>query len=65
MCFRSSRDPVEQNVIDGVEAYKTNGCDSVIAFGGGSALDAAKAIALISRHVRCGILGIVRIGTPE
>ena len=24
--------PVEQNVIDGVEAYKTNGCDGVIAF---------------------------------
>mgnify|MGYP001177682818 CR=1 FL=1 len=67
--------PVEQNVIDGVEAYKTNGCDGVIAFvrifflfftlsslqpsthslisqGGGSALDAAKAIALMVGQTR-------------
>ena len=44
--------PVEQNVIDGVEAYKTNGCDGVSAFGGGSALDAAKAIALMVGQAR-------------
>ncbi len=39
--------PVEKNVSDGVTAYRAGGHDGVIAFGGGSALDAAKAIALM------------------
>ncbi|MBE7637246.1 iron-containing alcohol dehydrogenase [Sneathiella sp. P13V-1] len=39
--------PVGKNVDDGVEAYKAGGHDGVIAFGGGSGLDAAKAIALM------------------
>ena len=39
--------PVGQNVEDGVAAYKAGGHDGVIAWGGGSALDAAKAIALM------------------
>jgi hypothetical protein len=39
--------PVESNVMDGVAAYKEGGYDGVIAFGGGSGLDAAKAIALM------------------
>lgn len=39
--------PTGQNVRDGVEAYRAGGHDGVIAFGGGSALDAAKAIALM------------------
>ena len=39
--------PVGQNVEDGVAAYKAGSCDGVIAFGGGSALDAGKAIALM------------------
>ena len=39
--------PVEQNVIDGVARYRDGGHDGVIAFGGGSALDAGKAIALM------------------
>src|ERR1700694_4355309 len=38
--------PVKQNVIDGISAYKNEKCDSVIALGGGSPLDAAKAIRL-------------------
>lgn len=40
--------PVGQNVIDGVAVYKAGGHDGVIAFGGGSGLDAAKAIALMA-----------------
>jgi len=39
--------PTGQNVIDGVFAYQAGGHDGVIAFGGGSALDAAKAVALM------------------
>ncbi len=39
--------PIGDNVRDGVDYYKKNGHDGVIAFGGGSALDAAKAVALM------------------
>jgi len=40
--------PVGRNVEAGVAIYKENKNDGVIAFGGGSALDAGKAIALMS-----------------
>lgn len=39
--------PTGQNVMDGVATFKAGGHDGVIAFGGGSALDAGKAIALM------------------
>ena len=39
--------PTGENVQAGVEYYKKNNHDGVIAFGGGSALDAAKAVALM------------------
>ncbi|WP_044872801.1 iron-containing alcohol dehydrogenase [Pseudomonas sp. LFM046] len=39
--------PTGPNVMDGVAAFKARGHDGVIAFGGGSALDAGKAIALM------------------
>ena len=39
--------PNGQNVMDGVAAYHAGNHDGVIAFGGGSGLDAAKAIALM------------------
>lgn len=39
--------PTDENVSDGVVYYKANHHDGVIAFGGGSGLDAAKAIALM------------------
>lgn len=39
--------PTGQNVQDGVDYYKDHSHDGVIAFGGGSALDAAKAVALM------------------
>ena len=40
--------PVGKNVEDGVAAFRAGGHDGVIAFGGGSGLDAAKAIAFMS-----------------
>ena len=39
--------PVEANVRAGVRAYRDGGHDGVIALGGGSALDAGKAVALM------------------
>jgi alcohol dehydrogenase class IV len=44
--------PTGANVEDGVRAYRQGGHDGVIAFGGGSALDAAKAIALLAGQSR-------------
>lgn len=44
--------PVEQNVSDGVRAFREGGHDGVIAMGGGSGLDAAKAIALMAGQKR-------------
>jgi alcohol dehydrogenase class IV len=39
--------PSGQNVLDGVEVYQDGKHDGIIAFGGGSAIDAAKVIALM------------------
>jgi alcohol dehydrogenase class IV len=39
--------PVGRNVDDGVASYRAGGHDGVIAFGGGSAIDVAKAVALM------------------
>ena len=39
-------DPTEQVVDEGIRIYASEGCDSVLAFGGGSSIDAAKVIAL-------------------
>src|SRR3546814_9494002 len=44
--------PVGKNVDDGVAAYKAGGHDGIIAFGGGSGLDCAKAIALMAGQKR-------------
>ncbi len=44
--------PVEANVTQGVAAYRSGSHDGVIAFGGGSALDVGKAIALMSGQTR-------------
>jgi alcohol dehydrogenase class IV len=44
--------PVGRNVDDGVAAFRAAGCDGVIAFGGGSALDVGKTIALMGGQTR-------------
>ncbi len=42
-----SGNPVKSHVTEGVRDYKKHGCDSIVAFGGGAALDVAKAIAVM------------------
>ena len=42
--------PTEKNVLDGVACYHEAKCDGVIGVGGGSPLDAAKAITLKATH---------------
>lgn len=44
--------PTGQNVNDGIAAYREGGHDGVIAFGGGSALDAGKTVALMAGQNR-------------
>ena len=44
--------PTGKNVSDGVKRYNENNHDGVIAFGGGSAIDAAKTIAFMSGQTR-------------
>ncbi len=44
--------PSRENIDSGVDCFRSNRHDSVIAFGGGSALDAAKAIALMAGQNR-------------
>jgi alcohol dehydrogenase class IV len=44
--------PVESNVTNGVTAYRRGSHDGVIAFGGGSALDTGKAVALMVGQTR-------------
>jgi alcohol dehydrogenase class IV len=44
--------PVAANIEDGLAAYRSGAHDGVIAFGGGSALDAGKVIAFMSGQTR-------------
>lgn len=42
--------PTDTSVLEGVKVYKEEKCDLVIAVGGGSVMDAAKAIRLLTTH---------------
>lgn len=42
--------PIEEDVEKGTAAYQENNCDSIIAIGGGSPIDAAKAIRIMAVH---------------
>jgi alcohol dehydrogenase class IV len=53
--------PTGANVNDGVAAYKQGDCDGVVALGGGSGLDAGKAIALMA-HQSVSIWDLEDIG---
>jgi alcohol dehydrogenase class IV len=42
--------PTEQDVVDAAKAFRASECDSVVAFGGGSALDVGKACRLLAKR---------------
>src|SRR3989440_914280 len=42
--------PIEQDVVDAAKAFREGNCDSVVAFGGGSALDVGKACRLLVKR---------------
>jgi alcohol dehydrogenase class IV len=44
--------PVASNIAAGVDAFRAGGHDGVVAFGGGSALDAGKLVAFMSAQTR-------------
>jgi 4-hydroxybutyrate dehydrogenase len=45
-----SPNPTEENVVAGLNAYRSENCDGIIALGGGSPLDAGKAVRLVATH---------------
>jgi len=46
----TTENPTEQSLQECLEIWKDNGCDGVIALGGGSPIDLSKAVALLSSH---------------
>ncbi|MGL4440859.1 MAG: iron-containing alcohol dehydrogenase [Bosea sp. (in: a-proteobacteria)] len=42
--------PTEEAVLAALEAYRSGGCDGIVALGGGSPLDLAKGVALLATH---------------
>ena len=45
-----SENPAEPDVARGAEVYRKENCDGLVALGGGSSMDVAKAIRIVSRH---------------
>ncbi|MDE2793124.1 MAG: iron-containing alcohol dehydrogenase [Paracoccaceae bacterium] len=46
----TTENPTEQSLLDCMDIWRDKGCDGVIALGGGSPIDLAKAVALLSSH---------------
>ena len=46
----TTENPTEQSLLECLEIWRDNGCDGIIALGGGSPIDLAKAVALLSSH---------------
>lgn len=62
-----SPDPTDTQVYEGVAAYKAGNCQAIVAIGGGSAMDCAKAIgACIARPNKKipQLQGLLRVGKP-
>lgn len=61
-----SPNPRDYEVMEGVECYRNNKCDIILALGGGSVLDAAKGIGIVStNHLPISNFeGVDKIGHP-
>lgn len=61
-----SPNPRDYEVMEGVECYRENKCNIILALGGGSVLDAAKGIGIVStNHLPISIFeGVDKIGRP-
>jgi alcohol dehydrogenase class IV len=55
--------PVESQVLDGLSAYRQHNADSIVAIGGGAAMDVAKVIGLLVNHP--GFLFDYEDGKPD
>ena len=47
---KTPANPTEKAVNEALELYKTNNCDGVVGFGGGSSMELGKAVALMANH---------------
>lgn len=47
---QTTSNPTEESVAAGVDVFRKNSCDGLVALGGGSPIDLAKIIALMSTH---------------
>ena len=60
--------PTQEAVEQALSVYREEGCDGVVAFGGGSSMDLAKAVALAATHegdllgYTAGLGGVAKIG---
>ena len=69
----TTENPTEQSLLDCLEIWGDNGCDGIIALGGGSPIDLAKAVALLSSqggnladyNVRTGGSGRIEKVSPQ
>ena len=66
---RTPENPTQAAVEEAVVRYKEDGCDGVVALGGGSSMDLAKAVALAVTHegdlieYTAGLGGVAKIGS--
>ena len=56
-------DPTEENVLSGLAQFRSAGAEVLVAIGGGSPIDCAKAIALLTTNPP--LMSLSRPGTPE
>ena len=62
-------DPTDRNVADGLTLYRSDGCQALVAVGGGSPIDAAKAISVLTTNSSplsqyAGYHKVARAGAP-
>lgn len=43
-------DPTDKNILEGLDAFRKNGCDVIVGLGGGSPMDCAKVISIMTAN---------------